>query len=416
MYPDFFSLAKRPFVNEPGADYFASREDANDAIARIGNILLGRDSIGIITGGPGVGKTALIARACADVRDEVSIISVDLRQNEPELLYDLMLLGLGADSTAQDEAAALHRLRAMIARERESGRTVSVIIDVNGLNVDRAKRLLNLAHMAGAKGGQLNMILAGPHMLHKLLDSPGLIHMRQRVSFRYRVRPLTVGETDAYVARQITCAGGDPERILAPGIGISLFRFVAGVPRLINTLMDTVLAEGALRKVEWITPELVTQVAEELGWKPLTKTPHAPEASQQAAQPVLADAAAGPEATPPGSEGRQPERATPPREVRMPAITSEDTARLLAATGLLESDDAIPAAASSEKSGGPKPDIPRLGDIAAAGIPEMSAEDTSATGMLKLEDLDAKLAETVFGEDPELRKAFDQHRVEPATD
>jgi len=32
-------------------------------------------------------------------------------------------------------------------------------------------------------------------------------------------------------------------------------------------------------------------------------------------------------------------------------------------------------------------------------IPEMSASDTSATGMLRLEDLEAHFAETIFGED-----------------
>ena len=32
-------------------------------------------------------------------------------------------------------------------------------------------------------------------------------------------------------------------------------------------------------------------------------------------------------------------------------------------------------------------------------VPEMDANDTSATDMLKLEDLDARFAETIFGED-----------------
>ena len=37
-------------------------------------------------------------------------------------------------------------------------------------------------------------------------------------------------------------------------------------------------------------------------------------------------------------------------------------------------------------------------------VPAMDASDTSATGMLRLEDLDARFAETVFGEDPSLFK------------
>ena len=34
-----------------------------------------------------------------------------------------------------------------------------------------------------------------------------------------------------------------------------------------------------------------------------------------------------------------------------------------------------------------------------SSVPEMNAEDTSATGMLRLEDLDARFAETIFGDD-----------------
>jgi hypothetical protein len=38
----------------------------------------------------------------------------------------------------------------------------------------------------------------------------------------------------------------------------------------------------------------------------------------------------------------------------------------------------------------------------------MSADDTGATGMLKLEDLDARFAETVFGEDAGMVNALEE--------
>jgi hypothetical protein len=42
------------------------------------------------------------------------------------------------------------------------------------------------------------------------------------------------------------------------------------------------------------------------------------------------------------------------------------------------------------------------------GIPAMNAEDTGATGMLKLEDLDARFAETVFGQDAGMVNALEE--------
>ena len=41
---------------------------------------------------------------------------------------------------------------------------------------------------------------------------------------------------------------------------------------------------------------------------------------------------------------------------------------------------------------------------ARPGVPEMRPEDTGATGMLRLEDLDAHFAETVFGNDAGMTK------------
>ena len=45
-------------------------------------------------------------------------------------------------------------------------------------------------------------------------------------------------------------------------------------------------------------------------------------------------------------------------------------------------------------------------------IPAMSASDTGATGMLRLEELDARFAETVFGEDA-TQAASDAMAAEP---
>ncbi|MFQ5635815.1 MAG: hypothetical protein ACE5G3_10870 [Gammaproteobacteria bacterium] len=65
---------------------------------------------------------------------------------------------------------------------------------------------------------------------------------------------------------------------------------------------------------------------------------------------------------------------------------------------LLDSLSAADDGASTQ----PAPAIPaatdKLGEHETA-MPEMSSSDTSATGMLRLEDLDARFAETIFAED-----------------
>ncbi len=334
MYVDHFGLSARAFVNAPDTNFFLPNAQVEAAIARLCEVMLARDSIAVVTGGPGVGKSAFVAAAGAVVEAEAVIVSADLRYTDSDLLTDMLLLGLGAQAGDANEAESLHRLKIRVREHHVQGQSVTAVIGVSGMTVECAKQLIRLAHLAGEPGGQLNIVLTGPHTLHRLLNAPGMIHLRQRVCFQHRVRPLDLSETHAYIERQFERAGSDAGSILENNAARTVFRFVGGVPRLINTLMQSVLSAAAIGHVDRIGPELIEQVARELGWKPLVS-----------GQPQAPRAAAAPR---PASE--------------VPGTTDK----------------------SADNAG---------------AFPEMSASDTSATGMLRLEDLDARFAETIFGED-----------------
>ena len=387
MYVDHFKLSKRTFTNGPDEGFFLPNEHVDAAIARLREVMLARDSMAIVTGGPGVGKSAFVAAAHATIEDKAVVAHVDLRHTEAERLSDLLLVGLGAQAGDGNEAETLHRLRMVIREHNKERRRVTAVIDVSGMTVERAKRILQLIHLAGEPGGQLNLILIGPHVLHRLLNAPGLIHLRQRVAYRYRVRPLTVDEVDSYLEEQFERAGGDYGSLLEDGTADTVFRFVGGVPRLINTLMDAVLSEAAVRGMDRAGPDLINHVARELGWKPLAGS------QQRAARPAAPPARSESTAT-------MPPELSLDQEVPPPPVTADpQPVAESAAIGLL---DAAEVTGDTVFADEPKPDLPKatdkLGDR-PVGIPEMSAEDTSATGMLRLEDLNARFAETVFGED-----------------
>ncbi|MGI9343469.1 MAG: ExeA family protein [Gammaproteobacteria bacterium] len=379
MYVDHFKLSDRPFSNGPDTGFFVPNTQVETAVARLREVMLSHDSMAIVTGGPGVGKTAFIAAARASIEDKAAVVNVDLRHSDAEMLSDMLLLGLGGNTDSNaTEAGSLHRLRLAIQEQNRNGRRVTAVVDVSGMTVERAKRILQLVHLAGAPGGQLNIILLGPHALHRLMNAPGLIHLRQRVAYRHRVRPLTFDEVNCYLEEQFERAGGNIGSILAEGAADTVFRYVGGVPRLINTLMDAALSEAAVAHADRVDPGLVNQVAKELGWKQLSgNRPVAP------VRPAAAAAAKPPELTMDQGVGSAP-AASGPKPM------SEASAAMLLDSPFDGGDDAA------------APELPKatdkLGDSAAV-MPEMSASDTSATGMLRLEDLDSRFAETIFGED-----------------
>jgi general secretion pathway protein A len=462
MYVDHFKLKNRPFIEGADTSAFFPTTESKMAIARLQHILLARDGAAVVTGGPGVGKSTIVEQAAKAVENDSVIVHIDMRHTDAALIYQMVLLGLGAEAGDGNVADSLHRLRLATKKENEEGRKVTVVIDVNGFTAERANHILRLAHLAGETDAQLNIILLGPHTLHKLLDIPGLIHIRQRVAYRCRVRPLTVAETDEYINKQFDSVKGKTSRILAKGTPAIVYQYVGGVPRLINTLMDAVLSEACTQKMRTVTAELIHDVAKELGWRPLSKQqpvpakrPVAKEARTPATEvrdkpPVLEVAAAKEDLKP--EEDDNPDHVKTnlifeqPLEINVESDDSDQensgsedsdheyadhqtttvsdnssdsdqngdsaqidekdpgtmTRMLRSAAETLESDlDTLPEPAAGETND--EDDGKRSG-----GVPKMSADDTGATGMLKLEDLDARFAETVFGEDAGMVNALEE--------
>ena len=401
MYIKHFRLNGRPYTQGPEPQFFVPNQTVGTIAMRLQEIMTGRGAAAVVSGGPGVGKTALVAHAAAQAGDDALVAWADIRQLEPETLMDQLLLSLGTDTGDGSGALSAHRLRIAVSEQNSAGRGVTAAVDVGTVTAERAKRLLRLAHLMGDSSAGLNLVLMGPHTLHKVLDVPGMIHLRQRVCVRHRVRPLTEDETRNYIGEGLSRVGGDPGGLLGDDVPALVYRYVAGVPRLINTMMDMALSETALRQLPRVTAETIGQVAQALGWRTLGARPSKP----QAAKPAAAPAAAKPAAPTPAKKDDIPlefvadldpaptaePKAQEPKPVAAELTTTVDGALAAAATAKPEA----PAEVAAEPAKFESP-IPGMG---LAGVPEMDPEDTSATGMLRLEDLDERFAEHVFSEE-----------------
>jgi type II secretory pathway predicted ATPase ExeA len=374
---------RRPFLQQPGDEgYFVPNPGLSSAMLRLRQAVTAPGGVAVVSGGPGVGKSAFVEKALAPVADRIQLLRVDVRSGEPDDLYDGLLVALGDDGGRPASGDALRRLRQLLAA-RTGQRPLVLSLDVPGLNVELARRVLRLVHVTVADRTPLSLVLQGPHTLHQLLDVPGMIQLRQRVGFRMKARPLSLLETAAYIRHCLAEGGQDPDAVMAVNAPASVYLFVAGVPRLINTLMDAALAEAQARQAGKVDGDLVRQVAEQLGWKPLGNRPAADGASPATAAPKPARKAP---AAPP--QAARPAPAPPADPLPMGDIT-----RRLVLTRPLEPPPAPPAPALAvdapkpAREARPPPPVP------------MDASDTGATGMLRLEDLDPHFAETLFSED-----------------
>jgi type II secretory pathway predicted ATPase ExeA len=109
----------------------------------------------------------------------------------------------------------------------------------------------------------LQIILVGQPELERKLESPELRQLKQRITFRCRLKALTEQETRDYISHRLAIAGANshagnlfPEPTLA-----AIAQHSRGIPRLINTICENALIEGYARQVHAITREMINEIA-----------------------------------------------------------------------------------------------------------------------------------------------------------
>jgi MSHA biogenesis protein MshM len=409
VYREHFKLKERPFTHAPGERFFTANSGVTDALGRLRHVLTARDSVAVLTGGPGVGKSALAEHAIASMSERAKIARVDLRYGEPDDLFGALLLSLGETASGSRASHALHALRETMATLGQDNQRLVLALDIGGISAEIARHILRLVNLAGEHACHLNMILMGPHPLHQQVDVPAMIQLRQRIAFRYRVRPFTLAETDRYVRQQLEAAGAtDPAEVLSSNVSAAVYCYVAGVPRLINTLLDAALSDACQQDLQRPDGNLIKRTAEGLGWKPMTPPQASNEPARGATNVRATPARSAPPkvsvVTTPPAERREERRAGAPAATTAvaPDLPAGDMTMALRADSIVADEARLPAVtlAGDTKSptaaifGGSEPESPP-----PSGIPAMDANDTGATGMLRLQDLDERFAETIFGKD-----------------
>src|SRR5205814_5590465 len=87
----------------------------------------------------------------------------------------------------------------------------------------------------------MEVMLIGLPSLEFLFDDPALAALRQRVSVRARIEPLTVAETRRYLRHRAGAVGRDGANMFPRKTCIEIASMTGGVPRRINTLASEAL-------------------------------------------------------------------------------------------------------------------------------------------------------------------------------
>jgi general secretion pathway protein A len=123
-------------------------------------------------------------------------------------------------------------------------------------------RLLSNLEMDDRK--LLQIVLLGQPELRDRLNAHRLRQLRQRITVRYHLRPLTRHEVIQYVQHRLHVSGGNGTPNFTRPALWRVHHYSKGVPRLVNAVCDKALLAGFVNQRERIDFRMVGRAVREL--------------------------------------------------------------------------------------------------------------------------------------------------------
>lgn len=394
MYEAHFGLEKSLFgggIAHESAVFMGPRQQ--QIAAKFGVALTTYDSVIVLTGPAGVGKTTLTAAALRMTHTRVALGWLPSTPTNGAELLEALLAEFGQSAHRVGRIERQQMWRQFVSEMSATDTRVFVIAehaDTLEIGVLRALEAATAADPNGCPGA--NVILLGQAELAERLNPPALASLRQRVRLRQSLEPFSPLELEAYLRRRVADAGGAFDRVFGPGAAAALHRFTDGLPRALHNLCETGLTLAAAEGAERVTAELIATIATEhfgLGGQSAGKPDGAPQARPGDDFPVLTDAVDE------AAAARRPAAQAPAPVAAEPAPPSKR-----AATGTApRSKEATPAAPSTATA------LAAAMQPAAARAASDDDEEAHRTQTLRalaraksIDDVSSSMAESLFGD------------------
>ena len=266
MYEKFYHLTGMPFQLTPDSRFFFGSRGHSKAIAHLNYGLAQGEGFIIITGEVGAGKTTLVEwlRSQMD-RDTYTVARISTTQVSEGDLFRLAMAGFGLTDESLTKAALLQRFEEVLRQHDASGRRCLLVVDeAQNLSLAALEELRMLSNITVDGRTSLQTILLGQPQFRRMLASPNLDQLRQRVLTSYHLGPLSTDETRAYIEHRLHAVGWSDNPHWHDEAFTAVYTHTGGVPRRINRLCSRVLLYGVLEETHEITGEIVDNTAKEL--------------------------------------------------------------------------------------------------------------------------------------------------------
>jgi type II secretory pathway predicted ATPase ExeA len=265
MFEKHFGLTCNPFAISPDAAFFFPTARQRDALDMIDLAVSQGVLITVISGEIGCGKT-ILTRALTErlaKSHRVGLLSNAYPGLKPVMRWAAGAFGL--EVNGKDELECLGLLEGLAVKQAAAGRPLLLIIDeAQNLGIETLESVRTLTNMGFGKRPLLQLVLLGQPGLMRLLNSPELSQLAQRVGAETELGRMSLAETRAFIDHRLKVAGATTA-VFDEFAASAVHHYASGVPRIVNRLCERAMIYAYGAGVRDISLETVIEVAQDQG-------------------------------------------------------------------------------------------------------------------------------------------------------
>jgi general secretion pathway protein A len=265
VYQEFYGLSEAPFDITPNPRFLFYSAKHREAFNHLLYGIRERKGFVQLTGEVGAGKTTLCRAALEQLEQHYTTALILNPIMSAEELMRAIGFEYGLPVSGLDKLTTLAVINNFLLHQVEQGKdTVLIIDEAQDLTDELLEQVRLLSNLETDNRKLLQIVLMGQPELRDRLNNPKLRQLRQRITVRFHLPPLSRLELEKYIRHRLKTSGANGLPCFTKPALWRVHRYSGGIPRLINALCDKALLAGFVQQTGRINFRIVGKAIREL--------------------------------------------------------------------------------------------------------------------------------------------------------